>query len=365
MSNDTNRVQYGVFLPSGRNGHIPSAGVPQMDPTFEQNLRLTKMAEDFGMEFVIAMVKYRGPGGETGFWDVNLDSFTLAAGLLARTSRIKVFPSAGLLSLNPAVTAKMIATLDSIAPGRVGLNIVTGWNPMEYSQMGMWPGDEYFSYRYEYAAEYVQILRDLWNKGVSDFRGKYFRFEDCNGRPQPSGPIDVVCAATSSKGREFVAAYAEQNLLNVGFAPVSEAAGEIAERAERHGRPVSANAQVTIVLADSDAEAIERVAYINETTDQSAFADRRKQGARDAGNSGTGAWFASSVQALEEGAYIAGGPATVAERLREVESTPGVGQINLIFDDYDDGLPRFGREVLPLLRPVDPVSVGLAQASMS
>ena len=28
--------------------------------------------------------------------------------------------------------------------------------------MGLWPGDDYFSRRYDYLTEYVQVLRDLW-----------------------------------------------------------------------------------------------------------------------------------------------------------------------------------------------------------
>ena len=35
--------------------------------------------------------------------------------------------------------------------------------------MGMWPGDDYFASRYDYLTEYVQVLRDLWGTGRSDF----------------------------------------------------------------------------------------------------------------------------------------------------------------------------------------------------
>jgi len=44
----------------------------------------------------------------------------------------------------------MTATIDDISKGRFGVNIVSGWNKLEYSQMGLWGGDDYFKRRYEY-----------------------------------------------------------------------------------------------------------------------------------------------------------------------------------------------------------------------
>jgi pyrimidine oxygenase len=68
------------------------------------------------------------------------------AGLAAVTSKIKLFASTPVLVLPPAVVARMASTIDSIAPGRFGINIVTGWQMAEYDQMGMWPGNDYFGF---------------------------------------------------------------------------------------------------------------------------------------------------------------------------------------------------------------------------
>lgn len=54
----------------------------------------------------------------------------------------------------------------------LGVNIVTGWQAAEYEQMNVWPGNEYFGYRYDYAEEYVQVMKELWANGSSDFKGK-------------------------------------------------------------------------------------------------------------------------------------------------------------------------------------------------
>ena len=153
-------MDFGVFIPIGNNGWLISENAPQYKPSFELNKRVVVEAEKQGFAFALSMIKLRGFGGKTEFWDYNLESFTLMAGLAAVTERIKLYASTAVLTLPPALVARMATTIDSIAPGRFGVNIVSGWAKGEYSQMGLWPGDEYFRYRYDYATEYVRVLRD-------------------------------------------------------------------------------------------------------------------------------------------------------------------------------------------------------------
>ena len=75
------------------------------------------------------------------------------------------------LTIPPAIIARMAVTIDSIAPGRFGINIVSGWHAAEYTQMGVWPGEHYFAERYDYSTEYVRIMKELWETGRSDFAG--------------------------------------------------------------------------------------------------------------------------------------------------------------------------------------------------
>ncbi len=139
-------VDIGVFIPIGNNGWLISTTSPQYEPSFELNKQIVQKAEGYGLDFALSMIKLRGFGGESGFWDINLESFTLMSALAAVTSKIKLFASTAILSLPPALVARMASTVDSIAPGRFGINIVTGWQSAEYTQMGIWPGDAYFGY---------------------------------------------------------------------------------------------------------------------------------------------------------------------------------------------------------------------------
>ena len=71
-------MEIGVFIPIGRNGWIVSTTSPQYNPSFELNKQTTLNAERYGFDFALSMIKLRGFGGESGFWDQNLESFTPA-----------------------------------------------------------------------------------------------------------------------------------------------------------------------------------------------------------------------------------------------------------------------------------------------
>src|SRR6202048_2122592 len=141
-------MDIGVFIPIGNNGWLISTTSPQYKPTFELNKEIVQSAESYGLDFALSMIKLRGFGGASEFWDYNLESFTLMAGLAAVTSKIKLFASTAVLTLPPAIVARMATTIDSISGGRFGINIVSGWAKMEYVQMGLWPGEVHFAKRY-------------------------------------------------------------------------------------------------------------------------------------------------------------------------------------------------------------------------
>lgn len=121
------------------------------------------------------MVKLRGFGGESEFWGHALESFTLMAGIATVTQRIKLYASTAVLTLLPAIAARMASTIDSIAPGRFGINIVSGWAEAEHAQVGLWPGKEHYERRYEYSAEYVAVMKDLWSLARRTTRVPIFR----------------------------------------------------------------------------------------------------------------------------------------------------------------------------------------------
>jgi pyrimidine oxygenase len=111
-------------------------------PTFELNKANCAKGEHYHFDFALSMIKLRGFGGKTEFWDHNLESFTLMAGLAAVTSRIQIRAAATTCAA-ARHRGRRINHHRLHSSGRFGVNLVT--EKPEYDQMGIWPGDEYFS----------------------------------------------------------------------------------------------------------------------------------------------------------------------------------------------------------------------------
>src|SRR5260370_35193879 len=104
-------MKLGVFIPIGNNGWLISTTSPQYMPSFDLNRTVVEKAERFGFEFALSMIKLHGFGGPSQFWDYNLESFTLMAGLAAVTSRIKLFPTCAGLTAPPPFAARIAVTV--------------------------------------------------------------------------------------------------------------------------------------------------------------------------------------------------------------------------------------------------------------
>jgi pyrimidine oxygenase len=344
-------MQFGLFLPTGNNGMIVSTEAPEFHPNWDYEKRLVQRAEELGYDFALAACKYRGAPGPTRFWMEFMDSLTLTAGLLSVTSRIRLFGSIAVLTMPPPVVAKMCSTLSDIGEGRFGLNVVTGWLKGEFEQMDLWPGEHYWSERYDYAREYVTILHELWDTGSSSFKGKHFTMKDCQLGPLPAHPVDLVCAGSSSQGLAFTADLCDIAFL-AGVGP-EEMVGQMetfrAEQA-RAGRDLRAFISYFVIMADTDQEAIARRGQLRAATDLVSMAAMAGQTvANVAGGTGDRVTRVTDDRAFFNTRVICGSPETVAAEFDEIASTTDPDGIMLMFEDYVEGSERFAREVIPLL----------------
>lgn len=348
-------MDIGVFLPIGNNGWLISTTSPQYMPTFELNREVTLKAERYGFEFALSMIKLRGFGGPSRYWDHNLESFTLMAGLASVTARIKLFASVAVLTIPPALLARMAVTIDAIAPGRFGVNIVSGWQKAEYTQMNMWPGDEYFAKRYEYCSEYVQVMKDLWATGRSDFQGEFFQMNDCRVSPTPSGKIEIISAGQSNRGMRFAAEHADMNFISAGG--INDPARITPHTQRLAAANAEANAQcgamlLTMIIADeTDEAAMAKWNHYVEGTDTEALAWRDAQAATDvkAEVHSTAGRYQGEKQPTPL-MRIIGSYETVARQLDEIAAMPGVRGVMLTFDDFLIGMEQFGTRIQPLMK---------------
>jgi len=351
-------MKIGLFLPTSTNAQLVSTTTPQFEPTYDRLLDIVTKAERYGIDFGLSLVKYHGFGGPSRYWDASLDPFTCLAGLIARTSRIKLFATAPVLALHPALVARAAATIDSISPGRFGLNVVTGWLRAEYESMGLWPGADHFERRYKLAGEYVKILRELWATGRSDFKGEFYTMDDCRMEPLPCGGIDIVSAGQSDAGLEFAARYADYSFISTtGTNDPASVAGleQRTARAEQAvGRKVGSYPLVILVAAETDGEAMDRWNHYCSGIDTEALAWAGRQASQDTRSAAAQDSTARMVMqsgdiAMGTGRFV-GSYENVARMLDEMASYPHISGIMLGMGDWFTGVEDFGERIQPLMK---------------
>jgi pyrimidine oxygenase len=349
-------MDLGVFIPIANNGWLISKTSPQYNTSFALNRDVTLLAEQYGFEFALSMVKLRGFGGESEFWDHALESFTLMAGIAAVTQQIKLYASSAVLTLPPAIAARMATTIDSIAPGRFGINIVSGWAEAEYTQMGLWPGKEHYERRYEYSAEYVTVMRQLWETGTSNHKGAYFQMTDCRLSPLPSAMPTIVSAGQSDVGMAFAAQHADFNFClgeGVNTPTKCEATiGRLLKATAKTGRDVGAYALFMIIADETDAAAQAKWECYKAGKDLDALSWLGAQASADdkADVGGTAQSMINPVSAVNFNmGTVVGSYATIAAMLDQLATVQGLAGVMLTFDDFIVGMQAFGERIQPLM----------------
>ncbi len=357
-------MKFGVFLPNGSDGYIISKAIPPYLPTWELNKAVTLEAERQGLDFVLSMMKFRGFGGETGYWDACLESFSLMSALASVTSRIGLIPTVTILALHPAYVARMVSTLDDISGGRVALNIVSGWNKPEYAQMGLWRGDEYYTQRYEYALDYVQILRALWKDGRVTHRSRFFDLDDCSCLPTPVHEIPIVSAGQSSAGRQFVAQIGGYSFAMVPAERVHGMAADLRQQAVSHGTQVGTYALFHLVAEETDELAWQRAREIVAAGDIEAIQNVVRSANLDSVKDGTTGQLRESATddagllagdietsnlAFMGCPVIVGSYETVARKIDAIAADSNIEGILFSWPEWVSGIRAFGERIIPLL----------------
>lgn len=351
LPSDNGGKDLGVFLPIANGGWILSKNKPEIDGSFEYCKKAALLAEEVGLDFIMSMAKYRGYGGETHQWDAQLDATVTMAALAEATSRVKVWTTVHTILQNPAVVAKMIATLDQVSHGRAGLNVVTGSYKGEFSQMGAWPENVNHDQRYDLAYEWIRAIKALWTEHSVTQHGTYFDLEDCRSDPKPSTRPFLVCAGTSKKGMRFTSDEMDAIFLSGGEPEELKKASDAAKAdAAELGRNVRTYSMMTPVFGETDAQAEEFAQHIRDGFDEEALHGMmRAYGFLDT-EIGKENDFTRKSRAGFMTPHVIGTPDTVIEKLTEIFEVSGTDGLMLIFPDYIKDLPIFGEKVLPVLR---------------
>ena len=124
--------------------------------SWENNYKLALLSEEAGIDFLLPLANWYGLGGDAPSEGDTLEAITWATGLLAKTRAITIFTTIHVPFMHPIFAAKQVVTADHIGQGRLGLNVVSGSVPEEFSLFGvpMLPHDE----RYAVTEEWLAVM---------------------------------------------------------------------------------------------------------------------------------------------------------------------------------------------------------------
>ena len=260
-------MKLGLFL-GGPGQHIASWRDPATDANAGQSLRhyvnLAQLAERAKFDFVFnADTQSTFGPDDISIWKRNLaahriEPITLLGALASVTEHIGLVATATTTYLEPFHVARMFASLDQLSGGRSGWNLVTSsaaTEALNFSHAAHAAHDD----RYERAAEFVEVMRGLWDTFEDDafvldkasglffdpaklhmlnHKGKHFQVRGpLMLRRSPQGHPVIVHAGQSEAGRTLAAQSAEVVFsVEQDIEKAREFYKDLKSRAARYGR---------------------------------------------------------------------------------------------------------------------------------
>lgn len=190
-----------------------------------------------------------------GYHSWGPDGLILAGLALAANPELNVLIAHRPGVIQPAVAARMLSTLSRASGGRVDLHVLGGGAPGDQLREGDYLGHDD---RYRRAAEYVDVLQELWAaEAPISHEGEFYRFEDARPYDLRAEPIRIHMGGASGAGLEFGAAKADVYMLwGEPQDEVRQRIKEIEGRAAEYGRPrprISLSLRLYVGETESDA----------------------------------------------------------------------------------------------------------------
>ncbi|GEE02748.1 FMNH2-utilizing oxygenase [Gordonia spumicola] len=234
-----------------------------------------------------------------------LDAVEIAARVAPATVGLGVIPTAVTTHTEPFHLSKAVATVDYVSTGRAGLRVQVAAQPhvntnvgrRELAPLGIDPNavdsDETSPLEadlFDEAADYVEAVRRLWDSWEDDaeirdvptgrfidrhkvhyvdFEGSRFSVKGPSITPRPpQGQPPVLALAHRRRGYELIGTSADVGLVTPHSteeaARIVTAIVDAASAAGRSGETVHVFADLVIVLGDTDQDARDRLARLDE-----------------------------------------------------------------------------------------------------
>ena len=276
----------------------------------------------------------------------SLDAWTLAPAVAAVTERLELMLAVRPNYHSPSLTAKAISTLETIAPGRTSLNVVSSWWKDEAAQYGA-PFDVHDA-RYARTDEWLEVFTRLLTEETVTHHGERYDLDGCILEPKPAGLPTVYMGGESARAKEVISARGTAYVMH-GDPPEVIAAKIIDMEARRvaAGRPDRFTYGVSgyVIVRDTEQQAQAELARILDVRhSDEAYASYQDFVA--------GSQLESQVS-LEEysvsnrglRAGLVGTPEQVRARIQAYEDA-GVDLMLLQFSPQAEEMARFGEQVI-------------------
>ena len=359
-----NRFKLGLFNANCDGGFAVSTAPERWRADWDEIVEVSLMADEAGIDFILPVAKWRGLGGEADNLGRSFETMTHSAAIGALTRRIGMFITVHVPVTTPAFAAKASATLDHITHGRMGLNIVCGWNQEEFDVHGLTIDAER---RYDQGLEWFRIWAKLLEGGAPfDWDGAFYHLRGLTTNPlcvqTPRPP--VMSAGFSHRGREFAAQAADLLFTSVSnLDRIPGIAASVHDYAARYGRKIQLFTSSHIVCRPTRREADEFYRYFaDEKADRAAVEHMRQQKAATAGSDTAAAErmdLSSRPDSRPGGATYPGNfpgvysfvgtpDEIVADMVTMCEA--GLSGASIAFLNYKTEMPYFLDEVLPRMK---------------
>jgi F420-dependent oxidoreductase-like protein len=262
-------MKIGAIVPQGWQGEYD--GWDPLD-AWRRTVEVARQADRLGFESIWMFDHFHTVPRPTD--EITFESFTSLSALAAQTERVRLGHIVTCTGFrNPALTAKMISTMDSISGGRMDLGIGAGWKRDEWIAYGY--GFPETRERLAALADHLEVITRMLAGDKHEhatFEGKYAHVKNAINVPKPiQKPRVPIMVGGNGPNVTWRLAAKHADELNVdGMTPddVKAALPVIRSRCEEIGRdPASLPISVHVwpqVLANPGRARVEQLAAYRE-----------------------------------------------------------------------------------------------------
>ncbi len=312
-------LQFGVSLPQGWIMELASISDPV--EAYEAMTRVAQTADELGFQSCWLVDHFHTvpqPSQEVPF-----ECWTTTAALARDTKRLRIGQMVSCNGYrNPALLAKMASTVDVLSHGRLNFGIGAGWYEHEYRAYGYPYPDA--PERLRHLREAVQVIRAMWTQEEAVFEGKYYQVRGAINQPKgvqkPHIPL-LIGGGGEKVTLKLVAQYGDACNVGGDLETIRHKFAVIKEHCAAVGRDYESIHRTSTTfcsIAETDEEARAKIPAVL----LARLGDRA-------------------------GSALIGSPATIRQRLTDIESA-GVQELIISFPDaiHLDSLRRFAGEFI-------------------